>query len=409
MSNNNTTVKQLYVCDGVDQTFAIPFFFLAGEESVIKVYLVDDATEIATLLTLTTNYTLNSPATEVTTVLAYPAGKSILVKRISPKTQLSEFAQGPFPFEAVEEQFDRVVSLIQEVSDAQTSQISLPEGSGLTNVTLPVPVANKLIGWNAGATGLENKDALDVAALQAEIDAVEVRMLAAEGEIDVLQANDIIQDADINTAQADIIAMDLRLDLVESNYTTLGATVANFPADILNLQNQIDLIDDRGTDVDQLLIDVANHESRIDVLEPIVSNHATRINQLEAASSISYFSGSIALANNETTPTAITNLNRDADGTQLAEITVQLERRTDSEKRYSRVSLLMQYVVEDALWYIARVNTVVVAGEPDGVTFTVTTDPLDKVGQVFYETDNMAGAAYSGSLKFIGKEIPTGV
>lgn len=409
MSNNNTTVKQVYVCDGFDQTFAIPFFFLEGEEDTIKVFLIDDATQVATPLVIITDYTLNVPATEVTTVLAYPAGKSILIKRVSEMTQLSEFVQGPFPFEAVEEQFDRVVSLIQEVDAAQASQVSLPDGSTLENITLPVPEANKLIGWNASSDGLENKDALDVASLQAEIDAVEVILADLSPRMDAVEVVNGLQSVDITNLQAEDILIDARMDLIEANYTSLGATVANFPAEITNLQGQLDLLVDRGADVDQLLIDVAAHESRLDVIEPILVDHSTRINQLEAASPISFFSGSQTLQNNQAVALDITDMIRDADGTQLAEITLQVERRTDSEKRYARISLLLQYVEEDALWYVARVNTVVVAGEPDGVEFTVETEPVDKTGQVQYVSDDMVGANYYGKIKFVGKEIPTGV
>jgi hypothetical protein len=409
MSNNNTVVKQLYACDGSGTTFAIPFFFLSGEESVIKVYLIDNATEIATLLTIVTDYTLNSPATEVTTVTAYPSSKSILIKRVSPKTQLSEFIQGPFPFEAVEEQFDRVISLIQEVSDAQESQISLPIGSSLTNVTLPVPEANKLIGWNGTADGLENKDELDVANLQTQIDALDTRLDTAETDIDTLQTTVGSQGTRLSAAEVNIINTQADVSTLQSDYTTLGATVANQGNAIDDLQDQIDLINDRGADVDQLLIDVAAHETRLDNIDPIITDYGTRINQLEAASPISFFSGSQIIGNNETTPVDINNMIRDADGTQLAEITVQVERRTDSEKRYARINLLLQYVQEDALWYVARVNTVVVAGEPDGITFSVVTDGGDKTGQVQYISDNMSGANYSGTLKFVGKEIPTGV
>lgn len=349
MSNNNTTVKQKYLCDGSDTTFAIPFFFLEGEESVIKVYLIDNATEVATLLTLTADYTLNSPATEVTTLTAYPSTKSILVKRVSPKTQLSEFAQGPFPFEAVEEQFDRVVSLVQEVSDAQNNLIGLPEGSALANITLPVPEADKLIGWNGTADGLENKDALDVTALQAEIDAVEVRMTAAESDIDTLEINDAAQDFNIADALADI---------------------ATLQAQILVLQ------------------------------ENAIPNTG--------------FAGSKSIINNQVVPEPITALlpqndfKRSGNGTQLCKVTVQIDRRTDSEFRSASVNLIMKFIDENDTWYIERESTSLFVGEPDGLDFTIVTD-VDLVGQVYYTSDNMVGANYSGIMKYIGREIPTGV
>lgn len=415
MANNNTTVKQLYSCDGATQDFAIPFFFIEGEESVIKVYLVNDATGIATPLVLTADYTLDTPATSVHTIATYAGGQSILVKRESPRTQLSEYSVGPFPAETIEEQFDRNMCVLQELGDEQSMFIALPDGSPLANLKLPVPEADKLIGWNATADALENKNISDIPAIQSDISILQGKVTVLEGQVADDAIHDIAQDSRLDnhdTAIAGIVQDVADLEVV---VIATGATMANFPADIANLQSQINLINDRGADVDALLVTTAEHEVRLDVVEPTVVEHANRISLLEASSNVSQFSGSIDILNNQLVPVAIVNpfspandFKRDADGTQLAMVDIQIDRRTDSELRFTRVRLIMRYITETGLWYIVRENTTAFIGESDGVEFTIETD-INNVGQVYYTSDNMAGANYSGKLKFLGKEIPTGV
>lgn len=408
MANNNTVVQQKYLCDGANKNFAIPFFFIAGEESVIKVYLVNNSTLAETLLALTTDYTLNSPATTVTTVATYSASYSILVKRISPRTQLSEFIQGPFPFQAVEQQFDRLVCITQELENDKSKLISLPVGSSLSNITLPAPESNKLIGWNSAANALENKSESNIPAIESNITILAGRVSALE----VQDAADIVKDA----------AQDLRLDNNDadilqlqnwraSDYATLvatGATMANFPADIANLQGQINLINDRGTDVDALLATTSSHTSTLSSHSASLIDHGYRISALEAASPLSEYAGSQAIINNQVAPLAIAGFALDGDGTQLGTFTVQIVRKDSLETRIVRVILVMLYDADSNTWYIGRENTTFFTGDVDGLTFSVSTD-VNKVGQVSYTSDNMLGTGYTGTLKFIGKEIPTGV
>ena len=405
---NNTTVEQTYACNGVVKDFAIPFQFLEGEESVIKVYLIN-ADETSSLLVLNTDYTLDSPATTVTTVVTYDATKKIKLKRVSPLEQESEYIQGPFPVESVEEQFDRLVMISQELDNEQDKFFRKSEGSSLANLEFPAASANKLIGWNAGATALENKDPLDVAQLQADVTQLQADVLSLDGRLDIVEP-------DLSQAKADIIALDGRLDTAEADITSLEGRITTAEADIVNLQGDVAAWVDLSSDVTTLQGDVVSLDGRLDTaesdintLESDLAQLTTRVSNLEAASEVAFFSGSCPLVNNEATPTNIPNFDRSGVGTQLANVTIQIDRRTDSEKRYTEVELLMRYITEDEIWYVARKTTTAVIGEPDGVDFTIDTHPVTKVGQVKYTTDNMAGANYSGTLKFVGKEIPTGV
>ena len=338
MANTNTVVKQTYACNGSTQNFAIPFFFIAGEESVIKVYLIDNATLVATLLSLTTHYTLNSPATTVTTVATYASGKSIQVKRVSPQIQTSEYIQGPFPFQSIEDQFDRVVSLVQETSDSNSNFLALPVG--VSSLVLPAPSANKVLGWNAGATALENKSESNIPAILSDITILQGRALALENQDITTIAKDVTQDGRL-------VSLESRMTIAEANFLI----------------------------------------------------HTVDYTQL---------TGSQVIHNNQVAPEPIVQLHFDGDGTQLANIEIQIHRRTSIENRFSRVKLIMLFDIENLTWYLGREATTIFAGESDGLVFSVATD-ANNVGLVSYVSDNMAGTGYTGYLKFLGKEIPSGV
>lgn len=412
----NTDTEQTYTCNGSNKIFPIPFQFLQGEESVIKVFLINTTDNTFVELINNVNYSLDVPATAVETVLAYAINYNIKVKRVSPLTNESEFIPGPFPAEAVEEEFDRTIMLIQELSSKLGKFFTVNEANPLTNFLFPIAEANKFIGWNAAGDALENKDALDIAQIEIDIGNLQTAMTQAQADISALEANDIAQDIVLAQAVNDIAQLQTDLTTLQGQVTALGAAIADFPADIADLQDQIDDLSDQAAAV-------ADHESRIDVLEAYdvqntqdLAQLTTRVSQLEAASPVSEFSGRKTIANNQVAPVAITDANtpandfkRSAYGTQLARVMVQIDRRTDDELRYTHVSLLMRFIEETQLWYIVRENTTAFIGEPDGVTFSIVTDPGTLVGQVYYVSDNMAGANHSGIMKFLGKEIPTGV
>lgn len=182
MSNNTPVVKQIYSCNGVNQTFAVPFFFLEGEESVLKVYHYDDATEQTTLLDLNVDYTINNPLTHIQTTLAYPVLDNIIVKRESDFVQLSEYVQGPFPFESIEEQFDRVVSLSQELNDKRALRLNDLDANEVFEVALPKGITlldnfDRVLAINPTGTGIAYGPTVDL--IEGSIDAVNQAVIDA--------------------------------------------------------------------------------------------------------------------------------------------------------------------------------------------------------------------------------------
>ena len=94
MSISNVVVKQKYTGDTVTVAFPIPFAFIPGELSVIKVAMYDSVTKDP--ITPVPSYTL-TPAgdtpTAVTFALAPAATETIMVYRELPLTQVVDYIQ----------------------------------------------------------------------------------------------------------------------------------------------------------------------------------------------------------------------------------------------------------------------------------------------------------------------------
>ena len=80
--------------NGVTVAFSFPFRFF--DDTDLQVFVVLDSTGVATLQTLTTNYTIVNTDTEaggtVTMVVAPAAGETLLIHREIPETQSTDYA-----------------------------------------------------------------------------------------------------------------------------------------------------------------------------------------------------------------------------------------------------------------------------------------------------------------------------
>ncbi len=165
-SNDN---KRLYDGDGSTIVFDVPFKFLASNH--IRAVL-RDAVGVETAWTEGTQYTLAGAGQEsggTLTVITSPAdytpqsGEKLLIKRLLPLTQATDFPEGGvFPAAAAENAHDLGIMAAQQQQEELDRTITFAETSAVTGVTLPDPEAGKFVGWNAGATDLENKDLLNL-------------------------------------------------------------------------------------------------------------------------------------------------------------------------------------------------------------------------------------------------------
>lgn len=114
MSVSTTTSDVSYNGNGVTTVFAIPFDQRVNAD--LKVSLTDTS-DVTTILTVSTHYTLNAvPATSVTMLTAPATGEVLRVYRDTPQTQPTEFDDtGQFLLSSLETQMDRQTLMLQEM------------------------------------------------------------------------------------------------------------------------------------------------------------------------------------------------------------------------------------------------------------------------------------------------------
>ncbi|MFA7463239.1 MAG: hypothetical protein WCY59_08870, partial [Anaerovoracaceae bacterium] len=175
MTVATSTSRIQYNCSG-GTTYA--FTFGIGATSEIQVILTSSS-GAETVLTETTHYTVSATNRDyssggvVTTTTAYAAPNKITILRNVPLTQDSDFVEGmPTLYETFESGLDKLTRIAQQQQEELSRSAKLAKSSS-ASAALPNPVANNYIGWNAAATGFENKPGpVMTTATQYEVDAL---------------------------------------------------------------------------------------------------------------------------------------------------------------------------------------------------------------------------------------------
>jgi len=169
------TTKVTYTCNGTATTYAYPFKVLATSDLLV----VKRTGSTETTLAYTTDYTVtgaggSSGNVVLTAGSKCASGYSLTILRNVPITQLTDYVDGEaFSAESLETALDKATLLLQQQKEQIGRSPKLPTTSTITDIALPNPTANNYIGWNAGATGLENKAVPVVTtATQYEVDAI---------------------------------------------------------------------------------------------------------------------------------------------------------------------------------------------------------------------------------------------
>jgi hypothetical protein len=165
MTVSTTARKQQFVLDGVEDEFTFTFRALTDALSDIKCIATTGGTD--TILVYTTEYSVvvNSNGIGGTVTLVDAAavgGGTLTVYRETTNTQGSDYDDyNQFPADTLEKDLDIRTMVAQELAEAQdrTAVLAISTPAGVST-SLPSPEADKLIGWNAGADALENKDAV---------------------------------------------------------------------------------------------------------------------------------------------------------------------------------------------------------------------------------------------------------
>lgn len=153
--------KVAYVGNGVTTVF--PFSFRVDAASHLQAYVLVTATGVLTLLTQGVDYTVSGvPGAGSVTYnplgVPLPSTKQLLIVRLVPVLQgLDINNQGGFYPETLEAQLD-LMTMVDQQQEEQLGR-AVKSAYGQLGYDLPFPAGNGLIGWNAGATALENKTA----------------------------------------------------------------------------------------------------------------------------------------------------------------------------------------------------------------------------------------------------------
>lgn len=210
--------RKEYAGNGVTTAFAtFPVVFF--DEGDLDVYVVVDATGVATLKTITTHYTVTGGggSTGTVTMLTAPAsGETLVIVRTLDITQAADFVNNDgSDAEVAEDAIDRLTMIAQQLSAKIDRSFTLPDSdtSG-ASTELPTPEASKVIGWNSAAAALQNYSVADIdaslvstfgATLIDDATAVAARStlgfpdIAAKGDLIVGSADDTLTKVAVGT------------------------------------------------------------------------------------------------------------------------------------------------------------------------------------------------------------------
>lgn len=162
--SDNTPLDQFTATGG--QTI-FPYTFFLETAAGLNVFVND------VLQTLTTDYTvgalLDDNGGDCTFVVGLTVGDKVSLSRSTILERQSDFTTaGDFKADVLDLELTRTIVMVQDVSHGLDRTMRVSESAeNITDTLLIVPdaEADKLLGWNGAATGLENKDFLDVSTI----------------------------------------------------------------------------------------------------------------------------------------------------------------------------------------------------------------------------------------------------
>ena len=221
---------------GNDATTVFSYDFRILDETHIQVILTD-ASGVETVQTLTTHYTVSgvdaANGGNVTMLTPPATGETLTFIRIVPLTQAVDYkTRGAVQPNGLERALDKLTQIDQDQQEDLARALLMPASTDLTGIdlTLPAPAANELIGWNATATGWENKGTVsDISIVAASI--ASVNTVAAN----IADVNTVATDtADVSTVAGSIVSVaTVALDIADVS------TVATDIADVSTVATNI--------------------------------------------------------------------------------------------------------------------------------------------------------------------------
>ncbi len=147
-----------YAGNGSTTVFAYTFRVL--DVAHLRVVLTS-AAGVETVQTLTAQYTVSgvdaAGGGSITMVTAPAAGETLTILRNVPFTQETDYQnQGAYYAETVEDALDLLTMADQQLTEQIGRSVTLPVASSITDLALPTPTAERLIGWDDDGDALIN-------------------------------------------------------------------------------------------------------------------------------------------------------------------------------------------------------------------------------------------------------------
>jgi len=146
MTVSSTTTKNSYSGDGSTTVFS--YTFKIFDEDDIAVILRDDTTGTETTQTITTHYSVsgvgNTGGGNITFVTAPASGKTVVLLRATPLTQLTDYTPNdPFPAEAHEDALDKLTFLTQQIQEELDRSIKISRTNTMTSTEFTVGASDR--------------------------------------------------------------------------------------------------------------------------------------------------------------------------------------------------------------------------------------------------------------------------
>ncbi len=160
MTISTTDNRTSTVGDASTTAFSFPYLFHANDD--LRVILVTTATGVETAQTITTHYTVTGAGVTaggtVTMGVAPASTETLVIIREEQFTQTLDLVENdPFPSDLVEQQFDTLTMLAQQMNTELSRAVKLADGDTTgADATLPTPVADAFIKWDSAGTALES-------------------------------------------------------------------------------------------------------------------------------------------------------------------------------------------------------------------------------------------------------------
>lgn len=157
---STSIASQTFPGNGLTQLF--PCGFRIFDEADVVVTTIDQVAGTSAPMTLNTDYTIagagDASGFTLSTTLPVADGKNLLVSRVMPYTQPTDFTnQGAFFPTMHEDAMDRLGMQIQQLAGASGRSARVPDGLIPSPSTeLPIPLPLHAIGWNESGDALQN-------------------------------------------------------------------------------------------------------------------------------------------------------------------------------------------------------------------------------------------------------------